>query len=46
MIFLADMAFWMSNYDDFDYDQISWKLTQRLPFVIDFYGEILFFFGN
>ena len=32
MIFLADMAFYMSDFDDFDefdHDQISWKLTQR-----------------
>ena len=24
MIFLADMAFYMSNFDDFDNGQISW----------------------
>ena len=29
MIFLADMAFWMSNFDDFNNPQISWKLAQR-----------------
>ena len=29
MIYLADMAFWMSNFDDFDHGQISWKLAQR-----------------
>ena len=30
MIFLAAVAFLMSNFDDFDNDQItSWKLAQR-----------------
>ena len=29
MICLADTAIWMSNFDDFDDDQISWKLDQR-----------------
>ena len=29
MIILADMAFQMSDFDDFDIDQISWKLAQR-----------------
>ena len=28
-VFLADMAFQMSNFDDFDINQISWKLAQR-----------------
>ena len=28
-IFLADMAWLMSNFHDFDGDQISWKLAQR-----------------
>ena len=46
MICLADIAFWMSNFDDFDYDQISWKLAQRYSFVIAFYGKIFFFLGN
>ena len=26
----------MSNFDDFDNDQISWKLAQRQPFVFAF----------
>ena len=46
MIILADMAFWMSNFDDFDDDQISWKLAQRKPFVFSCYGKIFFFLGN
>ena len=46
MIFLADMAFWMSNFDDFYNDQISWKLAQKYPFVFAFYSKIFFFFGN
>ena len=46
MICLAYMAFWMSNFDDFDYDQISWRLAQRYFFVLAFYGEILFFHRN
>ena len=29
MIILADMAFYMSEFYDFDNDQISWKLAQR-----------------
>ena len=29
MICLTGMTFWMSNFDDFDNDQISWKLAQR-----------------
>ena len=29
MTCLADMAFGVSNFDDFDNDQISWKLAQR-----------------
>ena len=29
MIILADMAFQMSDFDDFDIDQISWKPTLR-----------------
>ena len=37
MIFLADMAFQMSHFDDFDNAQISWKLAQREPFVLTFY---------
>ena len=27
--FLADVAFWMSDFDDFDNDQIKWKLANR-----------------
>ena len=46
MIFLADMAFWMSNFDDFDSNQISWKLAQRLFFVFAFYSKIFFYLGN
>ena len=30
MTFLADMAFLMSNFDDFDNDQVSWKLYKSL----------------
>ena len=29
LIILADMAFWMSNYGDFDNGQIPWKFAQR-----------------
>ena len=29
MIFLADMAFEMSDFDDIGNDQIAWKLAQR-----------------
>jgi len=29
MIFLADTAIQMSNFDDFDNGQISWKPAQR-----------------
>ena len=29
MIYVADMAILMSNFDNFDNDQISWKLAQR-----------------
>ena len=29
MIYVADMAILMSNFDKFDNDQISWKLAQR-----------------
>ena len=29
MTLLADMAFEMSDFDDFDNGQISWKLAQR-----------------
>jgi len=46
MIILAAMAFWMSDFDDFDDGQISWKLAQSWPFVFAFYGKIFFFFGN
>ena len=46
MMFLTDMAFWMSNFDDFDSDQISWKLAKREPFVFAFYSKIFLFLGN
>ena len=46
MICLADMAFWMSNFDDFDSHQISWKLAQRWRFVFAFYCKFFFFLGN
>ena len=46
MIFLADMAVEMSNFDDFDNDQISWKLAYNQPFVFAFYSKILFFVAN
>ena len=46
MICLTDMAFWMSNFDDFDIDQISWKPAQRKPFAFAFYSKIFFFLGN
>ena len=46
MIISADMAFWMSNFDDFDDDQIPWKLAQRWHFVFAFYIEFFFFLGN
>ena len=36
MIFLADMAFLMSDFDDLDDDQISWKLGQGEYFVFAF----------
>ena len=36
MIFLADLVFQVSKIDDFDNDQISWKLAQRKPFVFAF----------
>ena len=29
MIYVADMAILMSNFDNFDHDQISLKLAQR-----------------
>ena len=29
MIYVADMAILMANIDNFDNDQISWKLAQR-----------------
>ena len=30
IIIWADMALWMSNFDDFDHHQISWKLALYL----------------
>ena len=42
MIFWADMAFQMSNYDD----QISWKLAQRKPFVFAIYSRNFVFLAN
>ena len=46
MIFLADMAFQMSDFDNFHNDQISWKLTERQPFAFAFYSKLLFFLGD
>ena len=34
LILLADMVFWMSDFDDFDNDQISWnafKMILKIP---------------
>ena len=35
----------MSNFDDFDNDQISSKLPQRQHFVYNFYWENIFILG-
>ena len=42
-IFLADMALLMSNFYDFDRDQISWKLAQREFFVLVFHCKNSFY---
>ena len=44
--FFVDMAVWMSNFDDFDNDQILRKLAQRWPFAFSFYSKIFFLLGN
>ena len=36
LIFLANLAFLMSNSDIFDNDQISWRLAQKWCFVFSF----------
>ena len=43
---MADMAFQISNFDDFDINQISWKLAQRSPFIFAFYSKFFFFLRN
>ena len=40
------MAFQMSNFDDFDIDQISRKLAQRQLLVFAFTSKIFYFLGN
>ena len=46
MMILADKVFQMSNFDDFDNDQISWKLAQSKPFVFPFDSNFFFFLGK
>ena len=38
-IFLADLPNLMSNFHDFDEDQISWKFAQRYLFVLVFHNK-------
>ena len=40
MVYVADMAILMSDFDNFDHDQISWKLAQRQYFAFYFYCKI------
>ena len=43
MIYVADMVILMSNFDNFDHDQISWKLAQILYFAFYFYCKKFFY---
>ena len=45
MIYVADMAIFMSNFDNSDSDQISWKLAQKWYFVKYFYCKKIFILG-
>ena len=36
----------MSNFDNFDIDQISSKFAQRWPFVCNFYCKKIFILGS
>ena len=36
----------MSDFDDFDHCQISWKFAKRKHFIFAFHGKILFSLGN
>ena len=40
------MAIQMSNFDNFDIDQISSKFAQRQPFVYNFYCKKIFILGS
>ena len=46
MIYVADMAILMSNFDNFDNDQISWKFAQRWYFVFYFHCKKYFILGS
>ena len=46
MIYVADMAILMSNFDNFDHDQISWKLAQREYFAFYFNCKKIFILGS
>ena len=40
MICLADMAFWMSKFDNFDYNQISWKLVLSSLLIVKIFSSL------
>ena len=46
MIYVTDMAILMSNFDNFDHDQLSWKLAQRYYFAFHFNCKKIFILGS
>ena len=46
MINVADMAILISNFDNIDLDQISWKLAQREYFAFYFNCKKIFILGS
>ena len=42
LLYIADVAIWMSNFDDLDIHQISSKLAQRQCFVCNFDCEEIY----
>jgi len=46
MLYIADMAIWMSYFDNFDIDQMPSKFAQRSYFVSYFYFKKIYMIGS